>query len=381
MWGELARQDVSNRKRVVLHAGLSKCGSTSIQWQLQEDATRLRDKAVAVVTDWFPASASAISMLPMQDWRWHLPPWPEGASTSLARTYEQYKLRRRSSQDQAQDLLDRLGDLVLEALVDADVVVLSAEAFETSLALRDTLFRDFLGRLCEQVEVSVVVYVPQPAEHAVSSWQEWAWYEGFRLFEWLALYVREHRGTDFWRRAAEDYWAELWALDVWLPWWEAELPGVMDLRLRAGLAGRDVVQDFFGDVLGVSPAPSAVRMNTSWPAWAYPVMPLLAPTFRSDYARFDAVRREVQQMSPESLGLPPRGVTELIDAVNQVLLDYAGPRLRRGELAARLPPGSLGDLELRGSAGSRARALHAWDAVGNDVGSVALQGLIEQLLP
>jgi hypothetical protein len=178
------------KKRIILHAGMSKCGSSALQAQLSRDRAWLNGHGIAVLREAFDPTTPFNSFQGVNDWSILLPEEQAAGSTSLTRFYEQYKIyRRRKDRRNATRILARLSARTADALDQYQTVILSAEAFETSLSLRDPLFLALLRNLETLAELSVTTYIPTPAEHVASSWQEWGWRDPFLMSEWISLYT------------------------------------------------------------------------------------------------------------------------------------------------------------------------------------------------
>lgn len=364
------------RPRILLHAGLSKCGSSALQWQLHEDSVWLQEHRIAVCWETFPEGAAFDVALAGDQWSLGTEQLP-GGSTSLARVFEQYKAQRRKDDaDAAAGVLDRMAAFCEQALETNDVAILSAEAFETSLALRDPLFAHLLERLEHLADVHVVVYLPTPAQHAISSWQEWGWHEGYRLHEWISLYTYPSSASSFWDGTVGDYWGQLARLDSWLTWWTGRLPRPMSVHLRDTIPDKDVVRHFYKEHLLLEAPSWQPRQNVSWPAWALPLLLLVAPAFDRDYARFDDVRRLLLESRPEQLGLEARSVADLISIVEDALSFALDDEMRRAEDTLGLGRGALGAAAIQGAAADVLRDLRGWDSLD---GAAATRSLVRLL--
>jgi hypothetical protein len=367
-------RDELRRKRVVVHAGLSKCGSTSLQWQLRQDDTFLKSRSIAVVWEQ-PGPDDASGVLLGSSLA------GDAAQTSLAGFFEHYKrTRRRAETADSREFLGGLGDAVLRNLAVSDVVVVSAEAFETSFSLRDDMFAELLESLQMVAQVQVVIYLPRMAEHVISSWQEWGWYDHIRLLDWVSAFADERGSRDFWSDPDDNYWSDLWDIATWLPWWNARLPGVVDIQLRSALADGDIVRDFYSRVLGVTPHSWCPRQNAGWPMWALPYLPLLAPAFRRDYHRYLRARTLLSAMDASQFSPLVSAAGDVRRLVEEGLAHRVGLVIQRAEHLLGVPSESLLPRPTEADLEAVDHALAEWDAPAPVAAlGIALDLLAEEL--
>lgn len=145
------------RKRIVLHCGMGKTGTSATQAWLRHHQDDLRSREI------YPTSLGGVE--PKDD------DFPElQVHGSIGKT-NVGQLRRwtRASEE------NRLSDVILAALAKIPLdgtLIVSAESFYYSLSTKDVDFFSF-DRLVEHADVEVVAYLRPQHEYIVSAWLQW----------------------------------------------------------------------------------------------------------------------------------------------------------------------------------------------------------------
>jgi hypothetical protein len=190
------------RKRLLIHAGAGKTGSSSIQKFLSANAPALADKGVAI---------------------------PSGKLKPSRRTGGQHVFAFADllTDPRGRERLEDALRAVAHAPSDPGTIILSAE----NLAEKPGAPALFAG-LVDEYDVRLLMYVRRQDEFLLSSWQQWFSKTGDDLWAWLMQEVGR-RGD--------------W--DTYLARWEAVVPAdqiTVRPYERARLLGQDVVNDFYG---------------------------------------------------------------------------------------------------------------------------------------
>ena len=214
---------------IVLHAGMPKAGSTSIQSWLAADAVSLRDQGVriAVATDRGSHQVRVI-------------PYESGSVLSGDFLYGYLGFGRDAG------VLGRFIDGLDQVARDAPITVVSAEGFANFFAPLDAQFVGALDQLASSHDVRVAYYVRPQHTSMEAAWRQW----GFRIASPPSEYL------EAWA-AHIDYLATLDAVREVAPRVRFEVrPFRPDLLL-----GGEVVTDFSRHFLGVEPTVPATHEN------------------------------------------------------------------------------------------------------------------------
>lgn len=210
------RQD-DRTKKLVIHAGGSKTGSSSIQMALAENARALKAAGI-LVPDTNLGTRAAVTghQVPLFETLRHKP--CEGREIVTARIT---------------DLFERNSD--------CHTVLISAENLG-SIGDEPRLFDDVVGRY----DTRVIMYIRRQDEFMLSAWQQWFGKQNTDFWAWLLESAGDYGN---WRRMVENWLA---ALD------ESRIT----LRLfdREHLVDRDVVADFFSLI---GPVPQGLKFPRS----------------------------------------------------------------------------------------------------------------------
>lgn len=229
---------------VLIHAGMPKTGSTSLQEWLGANVRRLRREADVQVLAARPANASGgVRVRPPVTGR------PD--STPLAELYNrEASLRGR--------LAERLCERLAEHASRARVTVISSEAFAGAFWRVEDAFLSPLTRLAEEHEVRVAYYVRPQDEAIEATWKQWGFRELVRPSQWVK---RD------WKRL--HYSETLQSVSAHAPRLSFEpRPFRRDL-----LVGGDVVEDFARHFLGLA-GPVGRRNTRSGDRWTNVSLPL-----------------------------------------------------------------------------------------------------------
>lgn len=223
---------------VLIHAGMPKTGSTSIQFWLRENVELLRARGTHVVIDACGPGGT--------DYRFEL------LGEAPITTSNMFLVRYAAAMQRAADVAERsqLADEFATSLGSAvdqfGDVVLSSEGFATLIQQFELPFLDALDALGRRHRVTVAYYV-RPQDTALEArWREWGFRSGRRPADWLA---EESRDLHYF----EAYSAVL-----------SQRPSfafeVRPFRPDA-LEGHSTVVDFTRRFLGVEDPPAIKTMN------------------------------------------------------------------------------------------------------------------------
>ena len=143
-------------KRLVIHIGCAKGGSTAIQTGL-----RLNHEALLRQGVWVPSEDLA----------------PESEVTGAHGDYFESFVRDRKAMEMP-DLREKLETQI--AANDAKTVVLSAENLSNPMG-----FEERLAPLAEHFDISVVMYVRRQDQFLEAAWQQWEVKRGASLLSWM----------------------------------------------------------------------------------------------------------------------------------------------------------------------------------------------------
>lgn len=330
---------------MVIHCGMTKTGSTTIQTVLRNHAETLSEHGLTTLVD---SCDSASGQVYLPDASTFLEPSARGSSLiNINSFYYQYRRRRANAGvGSAQRILGRLKEAILEKADTRGTVVVSGESLEASLAYRDDLLANVLQELADSVDVELVVFTRAVEDHVLSSWQEFSWARGEPLDVWIGKYRDRVAPRVFWSDLSQPYFADLIRFEEWVPFWR-ETGLALHVVPLSTLLGQDSSAYFFEQLLGATGLVEARQTaNVGWPPSLLRVLPRLSSAFKLDYARFQRVR--------DVLGDYPLDRDEgnsVKSAALGVIGDALSPRLfdstRRSEGLLGLPEGALG-LSTRG---------------------------------
>lgn len=240
------------RRRLVVHCGSSKNGSTAIQSVLLSGAGKLAQQGVGVLVLSHPRDR-LFSELNLDECGVHaghevVSDVSRSLTASFGALYEIYRRQREQRDVTAFRTLEAQVRNRIDAMLERfDTVVVSAEAFEISLCLRDGLFRGMVRRLARRHEVHLIFYRPDAAEHALRSWTQWGWIEHYQYSNWVRSYLQKIDGRVFFSRPGQSYWGNLVDVGCWLDYWKHG--GGLSLKVYSG--AKDTCRHFFGKILDV----------------------------------------------------------------------------------------------------------------------------------
>jgi len=218
---------------IILHVGMPKTGSTSIQTWIQRAAPVLRDAhGIQVMHDTLSRDAGA-SMVPYEG--------TGGVATIGFLLRLQAALNTDATPATLHEITDQFA-LSLDAAAHAHGTVLAtSEGLSTPIIRGVEPFLDSLGSLTSSHSVRIVCYVRPQHTAIVSRWRQWGWLEDLPPGEWVEAQADDLAYRDWLNRARAAMPAVTWDIR----------PYRKDL-----LTGGDVVIDFAGAVVG-SPVAAA----------------------------------------------------------------------------------------------------------------------------
>lgn len=287
---------MKRHSRIIVHCGSSKNGSTAIQSSLSRDLGALHSEGVGAVSVLTPADHDPNEPLSIEKYEivsGVLPKRGDGTqdTTWLGAIYELYKsLREARNVHGLKELECYICESLRQAVRKYDTIILSAEAFETSLCLCDLFFKRLLKKLSNHSEILLIYYVPDPARHAIGAWLEWGWIEQYDYASWLGLYLKEVTSKKFYERRRQSYFGNLVRTNKWTPFWM----GLPNISLNLFSNVRDVKEHFYKTFLppiSDSAALSSRQANIGWPRSYLRSFPLFFNFFAGDLDKYWVVRQ------------------------------------------------------------------------------------------
>lgn len=208
---------------IVIHAGMPKTGSTSLQVALRLDARRLaEDHGIHVLAD------AAGGLAPYRE-------GPTVAANAFPLRYHA-ALQRGAAADELEGIARDHGTALAELAARHGTIVISSEALSTPLVRRDDSYLRGLNTIGDSTPVRFVYYVRPQHDALESQWRQWGYKSGRAPSAWV-----ESAANDL------DYAGSLEHARQVGPAVAFEARPFRPDLLRGG----DVVADFFVDVLGV----------------------------------------------------------------------------------------------------------------------------------
>jgi hypothetical protein len=286
-------------KKIIFHCGSSKNGSTAIQSALSDNVSALHSRGVSVFRlNYSRQDKEDLLSLDGCDLLFRTDAAVfdgEACTASFERLYEIYKgFRERRSLVDLQGLERKILDALSEALEEYDSVVISAEAFETSLCLRDRFFKRFLRKASVLGEVLLIYYRPDVVMHAIRSWQQWGWIARYSYSEWIGLYAKKITQEEFFKKRGQAYWGNLVDVDGWRSAWD--FCERISLNFFCDIA--DTREHFFRNILmfdnfeahgSFSSSPQSV--NIGWPKGLLRSLPHFYDSLSGDYQKYEIIRQ------------------------------------------------------------------------------------------
>jgi hypothetical protein len=292
--------------KIIFHCGSSKNGSTALQSILLKNFGQLIHQGIFPLICYYDKdfSISDRNVYDVDSIFFHTdrlidPIKIKNATATFGIPYQIYKqfiFERNATQLKA--LLSKIKATIarIYSYTDIHTLIISAEAFETSLCLKDPVFRKILKVLSKQYDVELVYYKPDPVRYVIASWLEWGWIEHFQYPEWVAAYsVTTNRSEFFARRSVGvRYFPNLLDTLGWVDYWRVEK------RLRFTFVDdqKDIVDHFFRSILNIdfmmpdfNHALSLNDRNVGWPKSLITIYPLFFDFLCQEYTKFDVIRQ------------------------------------------------------------------------------------------
>lgn len=227
--------------RIILHAGMSKTGTSSIQRWLAEQVQPLRERGIRPVRVVQSSPGAPIRLVPSTD---------KNAKSTLVEG-----LRRSEDPESRVATLKQILDLVDAEADRSDLIVVSNEGYEALFQDDVRQFREELDVLAGAHDVRVAYYVRPQHAWLEAAWRQWGFRHPQRPSAWLRRQEPRLR-----------YWRTLNTIREQAPRLGFEMrPFRSDL-----LAGGDVVPDFAETFLGIDDVPRAVA-DDGWSNRGFPL--------------------------------------------------------------------------------------------------------------
>ena len=227
--------------RIILHAGMSKTGTSSIQRWLAEHGQLLRERGVQIVRVVQSSPDAPIRIVPSTD---------KKAKSTLVDG-----LRRTEDPESRVATLKQILELVDAEAERSDLIVVSNEGYEALFQDDVHQFREELDVLAGAHDVRVAYYVRPQHAWLEAAWRQWGFRHPQRPSGWLRRQEPRLR-----------YWRTLNRIREQAPRLSFEMrPFRSDL-----LVGGDVVRDFAQRFLGFDDLPLAVA-DHGWSNRGFPL--------------------------------------------------------------------------------------------------------------
>lgn len=293
--------------KVIFHCGSSKNGSTALQSFLLKNFSQLVSLGIFPLTSYYFGTVDVSNRNSVYDVNcifFHADlslslTEISNATASFGIPYEAYKqfIFERDTAS-LKSLLKKIKSAIecVFSYKNIHTLIISAEAFETSLCLKDPIFKKILKVLSRQFDIEVVYYVPKPVRHAIASWLEWGWIEHYQYPEWVAAYsVMTDRSAFYGRRATGvGYFSNLLNTFSWISYWRAE--GNINYSFIEDQ--KDIIDHFFKVILNIDYATSDFdcslsqkERNVGWPKSLITSFPLFFEFLSQDYVKFEVIRQ------------------------------------------------------------------------------------------
>lgn len=223
---------------VLIHAGMPKTGSTSIQTWLRLNAAYLRDAH----------DISVLRALTALDGPSQFEPYTSGPSVNTVSFLLLYHSRRQQSADEAEltALADNFADGLDRSASELGTVLLTAEGFASFFIAGDGPLLRSLERVAQRHTVRIAYYVRPQHTTLEARWRQWGFRTGLSPSAWVLDQAHQLRYADTVDRV------------------RAIAPGIsFEARpFRPDLlVGGDVVVDFAKGFLGIDDPPGADDLN------------------------------------------------------------------------------------------------------------------------
>jgi hypothetical protein len=294
-------------KKIILHCGSSKNGSTALQSFLLKNYSQLVGLGIFPLSGYYLGNIDVtngnsvydVNCIFFNSDRAVSPVEIHNSTTSFGIPYEGYKqfIFEKDSVS-LKSLLNKIKSAMerVFAYNDIHTLIISAEAFETSLCLKDPIFKKILKKLSKEYEVEVIYYVPDPARHAISSWLEWGWIECIQYSDWVSAYSVMSNRSEFYARRSTGvrYFTNLLNTFSWFGYWHTE----KNIKYSFIEYQKDIVNHFFKVIINVDCVKSGFNfelskneLNIGWPKSLITTFPLFFNFFCQEYAKFDVTRQ------------------------------------------------------------------------------------------
>lgn len=218
-------------------------------------------------------------------------------TASFAVFYEVYKnlLAKRDVNG-----LQRLKEILFDAIYTTAsknpfAIIISAEAFETSLSLKDPFYKRVINELSEVYDINLVYYKPDPIKHILSAWLEWGWIDKIGYTEWIHGYINKTTWKQFIStNGYYNHFPNLFDPPSWVGYWDSSK------RFKFYLINDqvDIVKHFFGCLLfedllisNIKINENSNKLNVGWPKKFIQYYPLFFKFFSSDRDKYYVFRQ------------------------------------------------------------------------------------------
>jgi len=298
--------------KIIFHCGSSKNGSTALQNFLSTNYHILLHQGTQVLLCSYPEAIPVSSEYNfcLERLRFYSGPmfslkFDGHATASFGIPYEIYKkLLSKRDVHGLRKLVSQLSQAIEDSeRNNANTVIISAEAFETSLCLKDPLFKKMILDFSKKHEVEVIYYAPNLAKHVLSAWLQWGWIEKIHYHDWILFNLKKTNLSKL-VSSGGAYFCNLYDEQDWFGYWKAN----RRFLFRVITNQQDVIKHFFEKVHFVDiTAPgfksdlTSTERNMGWPKSLVVTYPMFFDFIAGDYVRFQVLRQLLIDKESESI--------------------------------------------------------------------------------
>lgn len=282
---------------IIVHCGSSKNGSTALQNVLFHDRQRLYKKGISVLRlsciikdsldSYISPNEIEIISDPSQITKQN---YCDTVSFGLFYiAYLNYYRAKNTSH------LYKLESILLNAIKNAfqscHTVIISAEAFEISLCLKDYFFKHLLRKLSSLATIKLVYFHPDISRHAIASWQQWFWDIGAPFSEWIKSYLHTYSRKTFFDKKNVSYYGNLVDTNHWLNYWTNNNNYKFDFYSNIPNICSFFYKIYFSEALPIKLVQCSPDFtNTGWPKCFLQLLPYFYNSFGRNYLKFQIIK-------------------------------------------------------------------------------------------
>lgn len=282
---------------IIVHCGSSKNGSTALQNVLFHDRQRLYKKGISVlrlsciIKDSLDSYISPNEIEIISD-PYQITKQNYCDTVSFGLFYIAYLNYYRAKNTSH---LYKLESILLNAIKNAfqycHTVIISAEAFEISLCLKDYFFKHLLRKLSSLATIKLIYFHPDIARHAIASWQQWFWNIGISFSSWIKSYQYTYPRKTFFDNKNIPYYGNLVDTNYWVKYWTNSNSFKFYFYSNIHNICSHFYKICFSEVLSIQLTQcSADFKNSGWPKCFLQLLPYFYNSFGNSYLKFEIIK-------------------------------------------------------------------------------------------